>query len=426
MPTLNVKTAANIDANIPEYWDKTIVHDADRKSFWSQLAGTEGSKNAVIEKKELISRPGDKITFNLVGRHLAKVNTGSAALAGNEVKLPTGSFAVTVGLRRTATSREYLVDVESIIDYLKESWVALRDWSQRDMDDQVFNEYLNQGEIKTLYANNRSSRDNLTSGDYLTVTELKKLWLAATRRGVEPVQKVGQGLLASPVYMVALSETDLYQLQADPDYEEDVRHAAIRGDSGAVFRGVVTSMYQGILLYAFRAVNNGDGMLGSYLRPEAELLATVTSTGTTITAGPSAVGSATTNVDYWQYFPDTGSTAYIRIGSEDMSYTPASGTMPGDTSLTVVRAANSTTGAAHTAGDLITLRHTGKVLCFGPQSMMRAWARMQNRSTQMEDYENELGVSIRYVNGVQQVLGTDSKGRSAVALECWSPSASTI
>lgn len=442
MPGAYLNTLQTSDTNFtnlqPTIWAKSIIRIADRESFWTQLAGPEGSKAAVIEKRELIERPGATIRFSVTGRLNRKVNTGSSALKNNEEKMPFGSFTVTIGLRRTATARDFMVDVTSIVDFMADAWPALKDWAKRDLDDQVFEELVNGAgatttEIKRLYANNRSSRPNLASGDVLTTVELMRLHNAARRRGVDPIQKVGRGMLSEPVYMVALSEADYYQLRADPDYKQDVRHAAVRGGSNPVFQGVVTDMYQGMLLFIHGGINNGDGKLGSYLRPEAELMAAINSSTTTVTAGPSATGSAITNVDYWGYMPDTTSggvesdgTHVIRIDSEDMSYTPTTGSTPGDSSLTVTRNVKGTTAASHSAGALITLRNLGRVLAFGPECLMRAWARMQERNSELEDYGNEIGVGIRYVNGVAGVQSTDSSFKNAVLLETWSPSVSTI
>lgn len=422
----------------PTVWAKSIVRIADRESFWTQLAGPEGSRAPIVEKRDLMERPGSTIRFSITGRLNRKVNTGSSALKNNEEKLPFGSFTVTIGLRRTATARDFMVDVTSIVDFMGDSWPALKEWSKRDLDDQIFAELVNgagaaTASMKILYAHNRANRAALASGDYLTTIELMKLHNAAKRRGIIPVERVGRGLLAQPVYMVALSEADHYQLRSDPDYKEDVRHAAVRGGDNPVFRGTVTDMYQGMLLFVHPSINNGDGKLGTYLRPEAELMTTVNSSITTVAAGPSATGSAITNVDYWGYFPDTTSGGVesdgshsIRIDSEDISYTPTTASNPGDSSMTVTRAAKSTTAAAHTAGALITLRNTGKVVAFGPETLMRAWARMPDKPVETEDYGNELGVSIRYVNGVAGVQSTDSKFKNTVTLETWSPSVSTI
>lgn len=422
---LNTVQTSDLTNLLPTYWDKSIIRIADRESFWTQLAGAEGSRSPIIEKRELSTKPGQTIRFSITGRLNRKVNTGSAALKNNEEKLPTGTFTVTVGLRRTATARDYMVDVTSIIDFAADAWPALKDWMKRDLDDQVFDGFLNQSTIKIQYANNKASRSALASGDVLTVVELMKLHNAARRRGVMPVQKVGSGNLQFPVYMTALSESDYYQLRSDPDYKQDVRHAAVQGKDNPVFKGCVTDMYQGILLFVHSAINNGDGKLGSFLRPEAELMTALTAIATTVAAGPSATGSAISNVDYWQYFPDTGSQV-IRIESEDISYTGSSGSNPGDSNATVTRAANGTTAATHAAGSLITLRNTGKVLAFGPEAMMRAWARNQERTAELEDYGNELGIGIRYVNGVAIVQSTDGYGKNALALETWSPSVSTI
>ena len=58
----------------PTLWAQAIIKVADRESFWTQLAGAEGSQAAIVEKRDLITRPGSIIRFSIIGRLNRKVN----------------------------------------------------------------------------------------------------------------------------------------------------------------------------------------------------------------------------------------------------------------------------------------------------------------------------------------------------------------
>ena len=49
MATLNVATKTTWDAIVPEYWDKTIMPEADRQSIGAKLAGPDGSDAPVYD-----------------------------------------------------------------------------------------------------------------------------------------------------------------------------------------------------------------------------------------------------------------------------------------------------------------------------------------------------------------------------------------
>ena len=422
MATLNVLTKANIDAAVPEYWSASIMYDADRDSLFSKMKGGEGSGAPIVEKDELVSKPGDQINFTKLGRLVGKGVTGTTALEGAEEKMTQNVFSVTVDEVRHATAFDHIATVEGIWDTSKASRAQLADWLTRYMDDQVLNQAINTDTIKTLYAGGKTARANLGSGDLFVPAELKKLHMAAQRRGVEPFQRVNAGKFMWPVFCAALSEADFYQLTADPDFREDNRLAQIRGENNPVISGYI-SMYQGILLAVFASVNNGDGVVGSHLRPEAVLATALTSgegSPTTITTGK-ADGTQVTNVDYYQYFPQSGTNTLL-IDSEKITYTAT----PGNSSVSGTRAAGGTTQAAHSAGALITLNNLGRVLLFGKNFAMRAFAERPTPIKQVRDYEQELGLGIRFINGVAGVEAVDGTLASAIVMETYSPNPSTI
>ena len=178
-----------------------------------------------------------------------------------------------------------------------------------------------------------------------------------------------------------------------------------------------------MLLYPWAQVAPGDGMYGTFLRPEARLAATINNSTLTITAGPT---TAITGVDYWQYFPDTGSVR-ILIDSEQIDYTGASGTNPGNASLTAdTRGVGGTTAASHTAGALITMRNISKVYMFGMGAGCRAWAQRVQKIGQVYDYGKEIGVGVDYIYGVKGTERNDATLANCMSLEVWSPNPSTV
>lgn len=422
MPTLNVLTKANIDAAVPEYWSASIMYDADRDSLFSKLKGPEGSGAAIIEKDELVGKPGDKINFTRLGRLVGAGVTGATALEGSEEKMTEVVFGVTVDEVRHGTAFDHIATVEAIWDTSKNARRQLADWLTRYLDDQVLSRVFVTDTVKTLFAGGKTARAQLGTGDLFVPAELKKLHMAAQRRGVEAFQQVAAGKFTWPVFCAALSEADFYQLTADPDFREDNRLAQARGENNPVISGYI-SMYQGILLAVFASVNNGDGVAGSWLRPEA-VLATALTAGeaspTTITTG-TAAGTQVTNVDYYQYFPGTGTNTLL-IDAEKITYTAN----PGNSTVSGTRAAGATTQAAHAVGALITLNNNGRVLLFGKEFMFRAFAERPTPIRQVRDYEQELGLGIRFINGVAGSQAVDATLASCAILETYSPNPSTV
>ena len=416
--TLNLATKTSWDAIVPEYWDKAVQDESDRLSVINRLTGPDGSDAPILTKSDLTKQKGDKITFSTLQRLLGKGVSGTTAQEGAEENLVPGTYSVTVELFRHATAANDIARQESLLDFPRDAGRKLSDWHARFRDDNLMDQVLNQDTIQTHFAGSKTSRGNLGPADTFNTRELKRLHLAGRRRGVKPFRTTRKGQMPWPIYGALISEVDYYHLIESDDFKQDMRLGAERGNNNPVLDGSV-DMYQGIVLWVFGSVNPGDGMLGSYLRPEARLAATITSGGTAITAGPT---TAITNVDYWQYFPTSGTNTLL-IESEQISYTAT----PGDSSLTVAtRGANGTTAVAHTAGALMTLNNVGKVLLFGVNFGLEAWAMPVQRIRQERDYGMELGIGIKWMYEVKGVQNADATLANCVAMETTSSNALTL
>lgn len=417
MATLNVATKTTWDAVVPEYWERAIMYEADRQAILSRLAGPDGSNAAVLEKEDLTRQKGDRITFSTLQRLLGKGVSGTTALEGSEETIAVGTYNVTVQLFRHATAADEIATTEALFDFPTAARRQLADWLQRFLDDDGIDQVLNVDTIRTIYAGGKTSRGNLGPADLLLTTELRRLHLDGERRGVKPFQTTRKGQFSFPVFGALLSEIDYYQLASSDDFRQDVRLAAERGRNNPALDGNV-DMYNSVVLYRISSVNPGDGMPGSFLRPEARLATALTASGTTVAAGPT---TAVTNVDYWQYFPTSG-TNTILIDAEQMTYSSAAG----DRNLTVTRAQNGTTGVAHSAGAPITLNNVGKVLLFGRNFMLRAWAKRPERIRQERDYGMELGLGIKWIYENKGVANADGTLANAIVMEVYSPNPITV
>lgn len=425
MATLNVSTTASEwSGSQPTLWDEALWEVSTRLSISDQLAGDERSNAAIVEKFDLTRKAGQTITFTIVDPLIGEPVSGRTALEGSEEDTNTRTASVTVTHYRHGTATD---ELSQIIDVFGRQWQAkaaemIGDWFARRKDDDWMNQTLNTDTIQTLYAGNATSRNNIQPGAYLVPHELRRLKMAAERRGAEPIRTFRTIKSTFPVYCALMSEVDYYNLVNDANFRQDVRLGDVRGTDNAALTGRV-NMYDGLLILRLSSVPASTGLYGSYLRPEMRVRTAMTAAQTTIDIGPS---TQKTGVDYGKYFPDSGSNNLLLIESENISYTGGSSD-PGNTGwATVSRAANGTSAATHAAGTLGTLNNLGKVLVFGKHVTMRAWALKPRRKHQERDYEFERGIAIQWIYGLESVQWSDSTVANAVAMETYSTNPSTV
>ena len=425
MPTLQVANATELTNGIPQTWDRAVNEQADRDSILGKLTGPDGSRAPFWEKEDLTKVPGDRINFVGWQRLIGAGVSGTTSLQGNEEDAQVWTDVVTVSHRRHATAIDKYALKVTLGASVERLGRLIADWYARKTDDDMIGQVLNTDTIQTLYGSGKTSRANVSAGDTLDLLEFKRLRTAGWRFGLKPWQESKVGRMGFPKWGCMLSEVDYYALTSDDNFRADMRLAAERGMENPILSGALAEV-DGVILYPWAQVAPGDGMFGTFLRPEARLAANINSSTTTVTAGPT---TAITNVDYWQYFPDTtgGGTVTILIDSEQMTYTPTTGSNPGNASLTLdSRGVNGSTAATHTAGALITMRNISKVLMFGQGAGCRAWAQRLQKIGQTYDYGKEIGVGVDWIYGVKGTERNDGTLANCMSLEVWSPNPSTV
>ncbi len=409
----------------PTIWDEALWEVSTRMSIGDALSGKEGSGAAIIDKFDLTRRAGQTITFSTVDPLLGEGVTVRTALEGSEEEIQANTFSLSTVFARHATATDDIAKVVSVVGRKWDTVAAemIGDWFARKKDYDWMNRVLVTDTIQTLYAGNATSRNNIAPGSYLLPHELRRLAMAAERRGAEPVKTTKTLKSTFPMYYALMSEVDYYNLVNNTEFRQDVRLADVRGVDNPALSGRV-NMYQGVCLLRWSSVPASTGLYGSLLRPEARLRTALTTSATTISIGPS---TQKTGVDYGRSFSQTGSTQLLLVDSENISYTGAASTDPSNTGwATVTRAANGTTAATHAAGALITQNNLGKVLLFGKNLVLRGWSMKPERIQQQRDYQFEDGVGIKWMYGLASVQWGDSTVANGVVMETYSSNPNTV
>ena len=407
--TLRTTTITQLDNAIPDLWDTKVRIDASRKAFWgARFTGGEGSNRPIIERTDFTKAPGDTIRVNVLAQLLRAGVTGESALQASEERLSLGQFTVTLTLVRNAVSVTELAQRTVNFDTVRAIGNMLSSWLSRRLDDDLWEQVLVTNIPTTIYAGNATTRATLGTDDTFSTQSIDRIKVALQRQGALPVKVQMDNEQELEFFGIAISEIDEYNLKGDANWLQSQREAGIRGDQNRIFSGAL-GWYNGCVVYIHRSVRM-SGYFGSALRPEARLQTALNSSETTtIQVGPS---TQDTSVNYTRFFPTTGT---IRIDSEQIAYTGKSNaTLTG-----ITRAQGGSTGAAHSAGAVISLNNVSKALGFGAEMAARVWGLYPTRIRQLYDYENELGLGIKAYYGQRTVADNAGAYPNAVIMETY-------
>lgn len=380
---------------IPTFWAERLREDAIRRAFWgARFEGKEGSRKPIIVNEDFTKKPGETIKFNVVSQLFSAGVTGETSLTGNEDQLALGQYTLTVDWLRNAVA--YTKNLEKRVNFNIAQTIRteLSDWMKRKIDGDMFKALI-AGATNTIYAGDATTEASLGSNDHFGTEEIDRLKLALQRTAI-PIRSEGSEGEEEEYYGAVISEIDEYWLKGDSVWSQAQRDAGPRDYSkNRLFTGAL-GIYNGVILYVHRAKKSANNIQGSPLRPEVRLYTTAGAADTEIIFD--VVG---TKKDFADFFGTIGT---IRVDSEEITYTSiTAGTLSGTTYRFAGcgRGANGTTGAAHTAGALITQRNVATVVGFGAEIAVRGWGMKPVPITQGYDYkfpdgsyfENGLGIA---------------------------------
>lgn len=247
-------TPTNVDSSIKEVWAKDVLRRVKTTGFWSRFAGAEGSGSPIIQKTELLNKPGDlihiQVTDPLTG---AGVEGDTAMLEGNEEALATSEIKSSPVLYRHAVRSYRRAQKKSILDLRAEAGDRLAEWGMNKRDLKMFELFLATALPAPLaaeaYAPNvygpagHITKDTIVLGDVLTVKVLQEIKLKLTNQLAKPLEIDG-----FPHYVLVTHPNATFQLKQEARYESWVRDAQVRGDKNPFFRGAL-AVIDGMITY---------------------------------------------------------------------------------------------------------------------------------------------------------------------------------
>jgi N4-gp56 family major capsid protein len=276
-------TPTNVDSSIREVWAKGVLREHLVSGFFGKFVGPEGSSAAIVQKTELLDKPGDLIhiqtTVPLTG---AGVTGDTATLVGNEENLTTAEILVQPHFYRHGVRWFRRANKKSIVALRDEAKLRLAEWGEEKMDDIRFAQFSSitdadvPGAAVGRYAANEyvpvGTVDGADAGSTIDKADITRRE-QADRRGpsddqAPPRQPEGQAAQdgwRQPVYAMVCHPNALFDIKRDSEYRDWVKDAERRGPDNPFFTGA-TAMVDGMVLYEHPNVVTYNSQTGSSRR----------------------------------------------------------------------------------------------------------------------------------------------------------------
>lgn len=411
---LNVNTVTELDEAIPEKWEAGLRADAERMTFWGpNFEGSEGSGMPIIRKDDFVTEPGDVIHIQVFSPLAQTGVSGNTTLAGQEEQFVLGQFDVSADWVRHAVAFTKRATRRAIFDAAQTSRRALSKWMAKNIDDDMFQQMIRTESPSNLFAGNVADADSLGSSNVFTPDEIDRVKLQLQSQGSLPFDVIMDNGQERPMYGVVISEVSEYQLKSNSTWNQAQRDAGIRGEKNKIFTGAMGT-YNGVIIYTQNTIQVSNKKWGSYIRPEARLSGSHNNSTTTIT-----VGGSNTNIDYTEYFPQSG-TFNILIDEEIMTVSAST-----NSTFTVTRGAEGTSAATHADGAVVALASASvereTAIAFGAESMVRTWAVLPTNQNELQDYRFKFGIGIEASYGQDAVVDAISSIANYLLLDVAAP-----
>jgi N4-gp56 family major capsid protein len=259
---MTATTPTHVDTSIPEVWAQRVLREHLVSGFWGKFTGPEGSSAPIIQKTELLNKPGDTIriqtTTPLTG---AGVSGDTTALTGSEENLTTAEMTVVPVFYRHGVRWYRRANKKSIIGLRDEAQMRLAEWGEEKMDDirvtnfvqtanlngaaYTPNEYYVKGVADSSDVGTDITVDDIAAGDHITVDDVQRIRLKLELNKAKPIKSV-EGL---PFYAMVVHPYCLYNLKREQEYRDWVKDAEVRGKSNPMFLGA-TAILDGMVIYS--------------------------------------------------------------------------------------------------------------------------------------------------------------------------------
>ena len=242
-------TPLNVESSIREVWASEVLREHLVSGFWGKFVGGEGSTMPIVQKTELLDKPGDTIhiqsTVPLSG---AGVTGDTTALIGSEENLTTAEILVVPIFYRHGVRWYRRADKKSIVGLREEASMRLAEWGTQKMDALRFASYV---DVSTVAANIFASVGGAgtklgvtAAAGKLTSLDIQTIKLRLTNQKAKPLYTSA----GEPVYGLVVHPNVMFDLKRDAEYRDWVQQAHIRGADNPFFKGA-TAMIDGVVLF---------------------------------------------------------------------------------------------------------------------------------------------------------------------------------
>lgn len=248
------------DALTKKLWEEKLFRDTVKETYFAKFQG-ESADSLIQVKTELEKSKGDRITFGIRMRLQGAGVTSGQILEGNEERLTTYDYSLTLERYRHAVRDAGALDRQRVAFSIdEESVAAIKAWGAEKQDQLMF-DALTDSPSNIFY---KTSSGVLRTGTVataksaLTLADSKltpamisylKAW-AKTGGGrtnaltpLRPVKVDGRSY-----YILLVHPDNMYDLKIDSTFTQALREAEIRGPQNPLFQGA-TAIWDGVVIH---------------------------------------------------------------------------------------------------------------------------------------------------------------------------------
>lgn len=237
------------DALTKKLWEEVLFRDTLKEAYFSRFMGKSSDDLAQV-KEDLIKEKGDKITFGIRMRLTGTGVISGQTLEGNEEKLTTYSFNVSLERYRNAVRDAGALDRQRpVYDMDQESRDAIKGWGSEKIDQLSF-DAITASPTKIFYGGAATSTADITTADVITPTLISKIKAWAKTGGARSYVPLRPIKIKGKNYFVLLTHPDvIYDLSQDAAWSQAAREALPRGEDNPIFSGA-DYLWDGVLIHS--------------------------------------------------------------------------------------------------------------------------------------------------------------------------------
>lgn len=265
-------------------WDSKFFTEYLTENRFEGEMGT-ATGDIIQVKEDLSKKPGDRVHFSLVNRLTQDAITGRDVLEGNEERMDTRSFPLTVDKRRNGVRIAEIDEQYSAIQLRDAAKHVLKDWSLKDTETLIIKAFGSKNGVnyedaseaqkdawlvdnrdRAYFASGYAGADHSAglaeldvTNDLLTpddITAMKFQAIARARPRIRPVRSEANGRRYYVAYVHPLAFRDLAN---NADIKQAQREVSLEMENNRLFKGG-DLLWNGVIIKQIEEMYDDTGM----------------------------------------------------------------------------------------------------------------------------------------------------------------------